>query len=400
MIEALAMQAGSDFMDIIYILNIVFFPFFIALAFFYPTIMLKQMLIKIEKSAKKIEEMDKAGKKKVLRKISDSPSKEVKDAVDRFSDFFVSVPSSIDPYGIVRKLDKTIRDMEGRFTAFVDEVVPKSKDKKYIDYGMRASISVHQISKIVNHILGLAKKYRNLQMAMVLQMQLPLIERIAEAEVKATEAFLEAQPIGDSVGPMVAAELIGDTKPTVKGDTAFARKKIGGKECIIVKAHGPEPNLGTGTMVDIVNGIIKKEKIATLITIDAAGKLEGEKTGSVSEGVGFVMRDSPHRYLMEEVAIPKTLSLEGIVVKMASEEASEPMRKSIRDAVPDALKAVERSVGRAKGRILIIGVGNTCGVGNTKKELDSADKKVEEIERKAKAEEAKKKKGKKWWDSF
>ena len=59
---------------------------------------------------------------------------------------------------------------------------------------------MRQIAKIVRHNVELAKKFKNLQIAMILQMQLPIIEKIAESELKGAQAFVSGWPIGDSIG--------------------------------------------------------------------------------------------------------------------------------------------------------------------------------------------------------
>src|SRR3989344_5487042 len=153
--------------------SIIWFLMFFVFIFLYPRLMLSQIIYKIEQSARKMEQMSEHSNKIAAKKISRNPDKELRGKVDEFTDFFVVEPSNIDPYGLVQKIDQTIRHMESRFDEFVEEVAPKKskQEKKEINYALRASIGLRQISKIVRHFVEMAKKFKNLQIAMIIQMQ-------------------------------------------------------------------------------------------------------------------------------------------------------------------------------------------------------------------------------------
>ena len=295
--------------------SIIWFLMFFGFMFLYPRLMLSQMIYKIEQSAKKLEGMSEHSNKMTAKKISKNPNKELKEKIDDFTDFFVVEPSNIDPYGLVNKIDRTIRNMESRFDDFVDEVASdKSKqEKREINYGLRASIGLRQISKIVRHYLELAKKFKNLQIAMIIQMQLPIIEQIAEGELKGTEAFINGWPIGDSIGPLVAASFMNNGKEIAE-DIVYDKVIINGRVCHILKASGPEPSLGR--IDEAMVRIMKRNKITHIVTIDAAQKLEGEKTGSVSEGVGFAMGGIGQREIIENILLPQKKTIDSIVIKV------------------------------------------------------------------------------------
>jgi hypothetical protein len=78
---------------------------------------------------------------------------------------------------------------------------------------------------------------------------------------------------------------------------------------------------------------------------------------------------------------------------MGQEEAIMPMRKAIKDAVPEVMESLKRSLERAKKgeRVIVFGVGNSSGIGNTKKAAESAKKWVDENEKRFLAEKKKKK---------
>ena len=374
--------------------TVIWFVLFFALIFLYPRIMLSQLIYKIEQSAVKIENMSQNSMKIIAKKVDKGASKDVKQKVEQFSDFFVVEPSSIDPYGLVKKIDHTIRGMQTRFDEFVDEVAGDRgyHEKQEINYGIRATIGLRQISKIVRHYVEMAKKFKNLQIAMILQMQLPIIEKIAESEIKGTEAFINGWPIGDSIGPLAAATLM-DSSKEIAEDIMVGMTTIEGRKCFVMKAKGPSPHLGRDD--EAIQKIMKKNKIVRGITIDAAQKLEGEKSGSVAEGVGFAMGGWGQREMIESFLMPKKMPIDSIVVKVGMTEAIIPMTKDIYESVPRVHEFVKRAVKRTKKgqKVIIIGVGNSSGIGNSKKEIEKVKEVVEMLDKKKKAEEEKQKKG-------
>ncbi len=374
--------------------TLVWFVLFFALIFLYPRLMLSQLIYKIEQSAVKIENMSQSAMKITARKVDKNAGKELRQKIEQFSDFFVIEPSSLDPYGIVKKIDQTIRGMESRFDEFVDDVAGNKNydEKQEINFGMRATIGLRQISKIVRHYVEMAKKFKNLQIAMILQMQLPIIEKIAESEIKGTEAFVNGWPIGDSIGPLVAASLI-DSSKEIAEDIMMDTTVIEGRKCFVLKAKGPSPHLGRDD--EAIAKIMATHKMARVITIDAAQKLEGEKSGSVAEGIGFAMGGWGQREMIENFLIPRKMPIDSIVVKVGMTEALTPMTKEIYSSVPAAHEFIKKAVGRArKGqKVIIIGVGNSCGIGDDKKSVTKVKEIVEKLEKKRKAEEEKHKKG-------
>lgn len=368
-----------------------FFMFFIFM-FLYPRLMLSQLIYKIEQSARKMEDMSHRANAMAARKVGHS--KEIRHAVDEFTDFFVVEPSAIDPFGLVRKIDQTIRSMESRFTEFVNEIAGSKgyNEKQQINYGLRAAIGLRQISKMVRHFVEMAKKFKNLQIAMILQMQLPIIEKIAESEFHGTEAFLNGLPIGDSIGPLVAASLV-DSSKEVAEDIVMGETNINSRKCFVLKAKGPAPHLGR--IDEALNKIMARHKISRVITIDAAQKLEGERSGSVAEGIGFAMGGIGQREMIENVLLPRKMPIDSIVVKVGMEDAIMPMKKEIYDSTKKAIEMINKAVNRAQkgSKVVIIGVGNSSGVGDDKKSLDNTKKLVEEIDRKYKKEQERKKSG-------
>ncbi len=376
------------------IVGLLYFVFIMIFFFFYPRLMLMQIMLKLERTVKDLEEMSNRSKAFIIKEISKKPSKVLKDSINRFFEFFVIPPVSLDPYGIVGKLDHIIQDEKDRFDYFVDQIAPKeNKEKKAnLTMGLAGGITLHEIEKIVRHYVELIKETKSYQIAIILQMQMPLIEKMAKALYAGTKSLTKGEPIGDGFGPLVVANLIGNKRTReIEEDIVMATVGIKGRTAFVLKAKGPGGRLGRPGKA--VEKIVKKNKIARIITIDAAAKLEGEKTGSLAEGVGVAMGGpGVERSYMENVAVSRKIPLDSIIVKMSPEEAITPMRKAIKDAIKDVTESINRSLVRTKkgDKVIIVGVGNTSGIGNSGRDAKEVGKWVDKNEKKMKEKKKKK----------
>ena len=382
--------------------NIIWFLLIFVMMFVYPKLMVSQMIWRMEQTAGMLDDFTNTARRIVTRKITKTPTKEIRDSINSFLDFFVIEPVSLDPYGIMKKLEHLTTLSEKRFKYFIKRVAPKhnQEDQANLIMGLSGAWSLNHITKIVKHYIGLVKKTKNLQLAMILQMQLPLIERVSKALLKGTEALANGWPIGDAFGPMVATQLIGDSKvKAVDEDTVAVIKRIKGKTVYIVKARGPGGRLGR--IGKVVDNYVRRNRIAKIITVDAAAKLEGEKTGTIAEGIGVAIGGiGVERSYIENISTQKDIPLDTYVVKMSSEEAIMPMKVEILNAVPSVVKLVEGNIAetREKGGIIVVGVGNTGGVGNNKKESDMAVPLIKANSKVLKSwEQEEEKKEKKWF---
>jgi len=372
---------------------VIYIVMFVAFFMFYPRIMLFQIVKKLEATAIELEDMSKKSKEFLVSEISKKPTKEMKEAVSRFYEFFSISPVALDPYGYVKKMERAVTDQRVRFREFVQEVAP-SMDKERqanIEMGLAGGMTVHQIAKIVRHFVEVVKKTKSVQIAMILQMQMPLIEKIAKSMYKGTKAMARGWPIGDGIGPLAAADLIGNAKTREIEEIIIANVKLDGKAAVVMRAKGPGGRLGRPGIA--VDKVAKANRFARIISIDAAAKLEGEKTGEVAEGVGVAMGgEGVDRTYIEEASVKYRLPLDSIIVKMSSEEAIEPMKKSVKDSLPEVRKALARSMKRVKKgqKVLIIGVGNTSGIGNSSKSAKQVSEWVDKHHKKMQAKKGKK----------
>jgi len=376
--------------------------FFIVMAFFsvYPKLMVYQMLFRLEKSAIMIEGLTSKAKNIVIKKITKKPKRELVQKINSFLEFFAIEPISLDPYGIIKKIEHISNLSEKRFKVFVKEIVPKfdKEEQANLSMGLSGAISLNQIAKVVRHYVETVRKTKNLQYGMILEMQLPLIERISKSLVKGTESLTNGWPIGDSAGSLVVAKMIGSNKTKeIEEDVVSTSKNIKGRSVIIMKANGPGGRLGK--LGKAVEKIVKKNKISKIITIDAAAKLEGEKTGTVAEGVGVAIGGiGVDRAQIENLAVKEDIPLDSIVIKMSQEEAIEPIAEAILKAVPRTIEIVDDDIEKSRGKILVVGVGNSSGIGNDAKAAEKAEEEARKVLRIMKTRENKEKKG--FFDRF
>lgn len=358
----------------------------------YPKLYIWQILFKLETQLKEFELYANTAENYVLKKISKQPTTKLKKAIDALMSFFIVEPVSVDPFGIIKKIEHVLDESERRFDIFVSQVAPAFSvlEKANLKYGLMASIGVNQIHKIVRHYVLTIKKTGNLQLAMLLQMIMPQLIQLTKAYVKCTNAFVNGIPIGDAAGPLVAASFKTKAGKEIAKEVVVSQEKIAGKKVWVMKASGPGSALGK--LGDAVEKLVRKNRIDNIITIDAAGKLEGEITGEVAEGVGVTMSGvgfgAVDRSKIEDVSVKNSIPLDGVAIKMAPEEAPVHLKKEVYQALRPAREIVERLVKDSKKkRILIIGVGNTCGIGNTAKEIKGLDERLKPIWAKQKKEE-------------
>ena len=135
----------------------------------------------------------------------------------------------------------------------------------------------------------------------------------------------------------------------------------------MLKAEGPGSSVGkpgeaVARLVEQYGG-----KIARIIMVDAASKLEGEKTGDVVEGVGAAIGDpGPEKYKIEEAAVKWGIPIDAIIVKMGLDEALSTMKKEIVDAADEVVERIKKIVAERvkEGEVVIVaGIGNTIGIG-------------------------------------
>ena len=310
----------------------------------------------------------------LLARVTEFIRKNAKDDTDvegfvsTMTDYFVVEPVSLDPSGVVWKLEHLIRTAETHLENSVRGVLanPCEDLVKRATYMIEVARAFSAIHKIVNHFYILARKTNNLFIAMQLHFMLPLIAREANALFNAVQAFELRIPIGDGAGVLAVSHLVTRDAPyrTIARHTICYETSINGRPAFIIRPKGPEGN--TGELGRAVEHVLAEIAPSAIITVDAAVKLEGEKTGSIAIGTGVAIGGvGVQRFRIEEIASKHHVPCYAIVIKMSSSEALLPMNEAIAEASRKAAAAVERLVSSLPvgEPVVVVGVGNSLGIG-------------------------------------
>lgn len=354
------------------ILNLLFYVIFIAFIFYGQRIQLYVMLREVESSLYKLKFIKDEGRKVAIETIKEigKPTTDPTARVDRFLEYFTIGPQNLDPAGIVWKLEHILDVRDVRLKDEVKMMAPVADETQAnnLENTLEAAMALNYIYKVIRHFYLLGKKTLSLYIIMQIQMLLPLIMREAEAYASALKAFAFGEPIGDGAGALVAGRLMHGYEITkVQKDCVVATVPIEGRTAFVIKAEGPGGNVGKpGDAIEhVVNET--KGKIATIIMIDAAAKLEGEEVGEVAEGIGAAIGGpGVDQFKIEESILKYHIPINAIIVKEDIGDAVSPMRKEIFDAVDKAIERIKQVLlERTKegDTVIIAGVGNSIGIG-------------------------------------
>jgi hypothetical protein len=354
------------------ILSLLFYVVFIVFLFYGQRIQMYVMIREVEGSLYKLKYIKEEGRKITIETIKEigKPQTDPSARVDRFLEYFAISPQSMDPAGIVYKLDHLLDVRDTRFKDEVKLMAPASDEVQVnnLENTLEAAMALNFIFKVVRHFYIQSKKTLSFYVIMQLQMILPLVMKEAEAYASALKAFAYGQPIGDGAGPLVAAKLMqGYETRKVPKDCVVATVPIEGRTVFIIKAEGPGGNVGKpGDAVKVV--IDENEgKISSVIMIDAGLKLEGETVGEVADGIGAAIGGpGVDQYKIEEAVVKYHIPINAVIVKEDIGDAVSPMRKEISDSTDKVIERVKNVIlERTKegDKVIIVGVGNTIGIG-------------------------------------
>lgn len=360
-------QLGFD-----WVFQIMFAMLFVVFIFYGQRIQMYIMVREIEGSLLRLKFIRDEGRKITINTIKDigTPKDDPSERVDQFLEYITIPPESMDPAGVVWKLEHILDVRDDRFKDEVKVMAPAADETNInnLENTLEAAAALNIIYKIIRHYYILGKKTLSLYIIMQIQMLLPLIMREAEAYASALKAFAYGQPIGDGAGALVAAKLMhGHRKKKIEKDCVVAKIPIEGRTAYVVKAEGPGGNVGKPG--EAIKRVVEETdgKIAMIIMIDAALKLEGEKPGEVAEGVGAAIGGpGTEQYKIEESIVKHKIPINAVVIKEDIGDAVSPMRKEVFDATEVAVERVKRVIKERtkEGDALIIaGIGNTIGVG-------------------------------------
>ena len=354
------------------ILTIVFYAFFFVFLFYGQRFQMQIMLREVESSLHKLRYIKDEGRKIAIETIKEigKPQTDPTARVDRFLEYFTITPQSLDPAGVVWKLEHILDVRDVRFKDEVKLMAPSADETQTynLENTLEAAMALNYIYKVIRHFYLLGKKTLSLYIIMQIQMTLPLIMREAEAYANALKAFAHGQPIGDGGGALVAAKLMhGYETRKIPKDNVGATVPIEGRTAYVIKAEGPGGNVGKPG--DAIKTIIEENegKIATIVMVDAALKLEGEEVGEVAEGVGAAIGGpGVDQFKIEESILKYRIPINAVIIKEDIGDAVSPMRKEIFDAADKAVERIKQVIlERTKegDKVIIVGVGNSIGIG-------------------------------------
>jgi len=375
----LQLLGGSD-SEFGWILNVLWLVMFVFIMFYGNSLQVWRWTKQIEAALLRLNRMSDESKEILIKTIKDlgKPAEDPSQAVASMLEFVTIEPVSLDPAGVIQRLDHVLDVRKSRYEDAVARMAPKAdKDEaSNIEGTVEAASAVYFIFKVVRHFYILGKKTKNMYVVLQVSMQLHEIMRLAKAYFEALKAFSLGKPIGDGLGPLVTARILdasnkSGVKPIIQEEVAkeviVAEVELDNRKVLLVRAKGPGSRVGKPG--EAIERIVEERKgdISRIIMIDAAGKLEGETTGDIVEGVGAAIGDpGPEKYKIEEVAVKYKIPVDAILVKEAIEEAVMPMKKEITDAadkVSERVRQIIKERTQPGSTVIVAGIGNTVGVG-------------------------------------
>jgi len=296
--------------------------------------------------------------------------KEPGSVIDGFvNNNFLIEPVSIEPIDIVKRLGHLIRVRDDKIKSYASSILPNADQAKRENLEVILEINwvLSYVHRVVRHFYLLGKKTQNWMLLYQLVLILPALIKELEAYKKAVEPFRLGIPIGDSAGPLVVSMMAPNAERIkITDETVYSTVDLEGRKVYLIKAEGPGGTVGRPGEAVAKLAEQLECRISRIITVDAALKLEGEKSGEVAEGTGAAIGDpGPEKISIERTAIKCGAPLDAVIIKMSSEEAITHMTKEIYEGVSKAVEVVKRIIReRTKegDQVIVAGIGNTLGV--------------------------------------
>src|SRR6266700_4115371 len=351
-------MAIADFLSLGQVLNLAYFASFFLLFFYGQRLQMTMILVGVKRNLTKLERYRLSARSRVLTSVSryNQNKAEVESRVDRVTGSFAITPVSLDPSGLVGKLEHVLDTYDDHLRREVQMLAPSATEAQVMTLSnqLEVSIGLDQMFRVVRHYYLLARKQGGLFALMQLQIALPTIMEEAEAYSSAIDAFAQ--------GKIIAA---GTTASEPVKDTLVNEVLLKDRTLLVVRAKGPGGNVGKpGTLVEKL--IQESGPIKLVLTVDAALKLEGENSGDIAEGIGAAIGGpGTEKYHIEVSAVKQGIPLVAVVVKMSSKEAISTITPQLEKAADEAKIRVEGVVlARTKpgDRVIVAGIGNTIGV--------------------------------------
>lgn len=369
---------GTDPISII--INLLFFLLIFISIFYGQKIQSWKAAKEIQTGLEKLKKWNDECKEILLTNFKEFADKKQtqKDLMFKLDDFitFVTIPPvSLDPYGIIPKFDHIVDVRDNRFEEEVGVLAPNadSVHRANLENLLEAVMAVDFIYRLVRHYLILGKKTKSMVLLLQISMQMGIIIALAKSYYSAAKAFSEGSPIGDGLGPLVAASFLREiSKDTIEAqetvkDTIFQELNFEDRIVYIVRAKGPGGTVGKPGKV--IRDLIEKhgDSISRIIMIDAGLKLTGDKTGSIAVGVGAAIGGiGIEKHYIEESSTGKSIPIDALICKQSLEDAITTMKRPITQSVPKIVEKIKMAIRKRTEigtKVIVAGIGNTIGIG-------------------------------------
>jgi len=238
------------------ILNLLFFVLIFISMFYGQKLQGWQAGKQIEMGLEKLKKWNDDSKAILLKKFKEFADKKEseKDLMLKLEDFmtFVAItPVTLDPYGVIPKIDHVIDVRDNRYREEVKMLAPNadSIQGSNLENLLEASMAVDYIYRLIKHYLILGKKSKSMILLLQISMQLHMIMSMCKSYYYAVKAFSEGSPIGDALGPMVAGHFVRDVSKEdvdaveVARDTICQEVTFEDRTVYVVRAKGPGDRL-------------------------------------------------------------------------------------------------------------------------------------------------------------
>jgi hypothetical protein len=375
------MQAQTSPLSIL--LNLLFFVMIFISMFYGTKIQMWRSSKEVETGLEKLKTWNDECKQillDVFKKYADKKEldKDLQFKLEDFLSFITIEPVSLDPYGIIPKLDHIIDVRDDRFkeevATLAPNVTPGSPEAQNLENIVEAAGAVDYIYRLIKHFLIMGKKSKSYILLMQVSMQLSIILGMAKSYYRATKAFSEGSPIGDGLGPMVAGSFVRNVSQQedieaieIAKDTIVQEVDFEDRTVYVIRAKGPGGTVGKpGTAIKkLVED--QGKNISRIIMIDAGLKLSSDKTGSIVVGVGAAIGGiGVEKYFIEDSSTKKAIPIDAVICRQSLENAITVMTRPITQSVPTIVEKIKMGIRKRteKGsKIILAGIGNTIGIG-------------------------------------
>ena len=355
-----------------YILNIVYLVFVFGFSFFSQKLQVNLVLGRISKSLIKLRKMRDKAKDEALSAILElgKPESDPKPRLEALLQFFSIQPNSMDPSGVVHRLEYLVDIADARVKEEIKALAPSADEKQIqnLQNLVETARGLNSLYRTVRHHYLTGKKGGAIYSTVQIQMELPMIMEEAEAYFSFIDAFKQGKPIGDGVGPLVASKLMADADMReVAEDMVAAEVAVEGRRVVVMRAKGPGGTVGKPG--DAVAKLIEEYdgEVSLVVMVDAGLKLEGEDSGYVVEGVGAAIGGvGVEKYYIEQSTTEKAIPIDAVICKQSLEDAITTMKRTITQSVPkivDNIKMAIRKRTQKGSKVIVAGIGNSIGIG-------------------------------------